>query len=232
MQPNKLRPKNLPEHILIMKRTCGYCGKTVSTYDKEHVFPKCLYPKSKKISKTQRLTIPACNDCNNSWADDEAHFRNVLMLAGNPNPPRQELWNGPVNRSFDQVDGLRRINDLFDLLKPVKIEGKDRHMIYPAEDLRVLRIIQKIVRGLCYHHQVLSPVSDRQVWPDVLRYQIPPGFLDTMEYHHRERDIVEYWYQVYDDDEIHSAWIISFYERIGFIGRVSRTAWKSLDSKK
>ena len=211
------------------KKTCGYCGKILSNHDMEHVFPKCLYPASKKKSKIQRLTIPSCNTCNKGWSDDEAHFRNVLMLAGDPNPPRQEIWDGPVLRSFDQVDGTKRVNDLYKLMKPVKIDGQDHHMIFPAEDPRVLRIVRKIVRGLCYHHQVLSPVSDQQVRADILKYQAPPGFLETMEYHHREPDIAEYWYQVYDDEEIHSAWIISFYNQVNFVGRVSRTGWDLSD---
>lgn len=72
--------------------------------------------------------------------------------------------------------------------------------------------------------QVLSPVSDHQVWVDILRHQLPPGYLETMmKYHHRERDIAEYWYQVFDGGEVHSAWIISFYNRVDFIGRVSKS---------
>lgn len=211
------------------KKTCGYCGKTLSNYDMEHVFPKCLYPSPKKQSKVQRLTIPSCNKCNNGWADDEAHFRNVLMVAGEPNSPSREIWDGPVLRSFDEVDGNKRINDLFHLMKPINTDEGIRYMIYPAEDDRVLRVVRKIVRGLCHYHQVLSPVSDHQVWVEILKYQPPPEYLETeMEYHHRERDIAEYWYQIFDEGEVHSAWIISFYNRVNFIGRVSKSGWDNL----
>src|SRR3990172_3746850 len=70
----------LSSRRLMKNKSCAYCGKITTKTDKEHVFPKCLYPKRK--SKVQRLTIPSCRDCNSNWSEDEAHFRNVLVLAG------------------------------------------------------------------------------------------------------------------------------------------------------
>jgi len=61
-------------------KSCAYCGDPAN--QKEHVIPKWLYPKSKSKSKLQRLTVPACNKCNKSLANDEAHFCNMLLLAG------------------------------------------------------------------------------------------------------------------------------------------------------
>ena len=180
---------------------CAYCGKAVTQKDKEHVFPKCLYPSSKAGSRVQRLTIPSCRDCNNGWADDEAHFRNVLAVAGEPNASRQELWDTTIQRSFEQVDGLRRMNDLIATMKLVDTDGGLRHKVYPGEDERVLHVIRKIIKGLCYYHNVISPIPDDQIWADVLKYAIPQEFLDQMKYHHRDHDIAEYRYQVLNDSE-------------------------------
>ncbi len=33
------------------------------------------------------------------------------MAGENLNKQRQELWEGPINRSFDQPDGIKRIDD-------------------------------------------------------------------------------------------------------------------------
>ena len=57
--------------------TCAYCGK-LAICESEHVFPDCLYPASKSNSKVQRLTVPACQDCNRSWSNDEEHFHTFL----------------------------------------------------------------------------------------------------------------------------------------------------------
>jgi hypothetical protein len=204
-------------------KSCAYCGKTCARYEKEHVFPRCLYPPSKTRSKTQRLTVPACNECNNSWADDEAHFRNMLVLAGEqPNTARQELWQ-KAQRSFDQVDGARRIGDIIARMKRIDTPEGPGHLVFPGRDERVLRVVRKVIRGLCYYHSVSPPVSDRRVWADVLKYEVPPALLEQMQYEHRDKEIVEYRYRVLDDADVNvnSAWLITFFERVTFVGAVS-----------
>jgi len=156
-----------------LQKPCAYCGLPSDKRDKEHVFPKNLYPPSKAGSKIQRLTIPACNKCNNSWANDEVHFRNVLVVAGDPTTPvRIELWNTTVDRSFSQVDGFKRLKDLAEQMKPVNVSGQDRHMVYPGNDARVVRIIRKIVRGLSYYHDISWPLPDERIFVDVLKSRV------------------------------------------------------------
>jgi hypothetical protein len=206
------------------KKKCSYCGREVNKTQHEHIFPRNLYPQTKAQSKIQRLTIPACSKCNNSWADDEAHFRNVLILAGdNPNLVRDELFSGPISRSFKKLDGMKRISDLLDLMKPIETEHGKRQMIYPAEDDRILRVVKKVIRGLCHYHQLYSPILGHRVWVDVLKYSIPAEYINSMNYFHRERDIAEYWYSEIDDDLIQSVWIIRFFETVKFIGLVSKS---------
>lgn len=206
----------------IKETPCAYCGKPVANPEREHVFPKCLYPLSKSQSKVQRLTVPSCRDCNRGWARDEAHFRNVLVISGEaPNAARQELWVTSIRRSFDEVDGTRRVKDLVARMKPVTVAGRERHMIFPGQDKQVMRVIRKVIRGLCYHHNVLSPVSDQRVWADVLKYIVPQEFFDQMGYDHREQEIAQYRWQILNEDGINSVWLITFFERVTFIGLVS-----------
>ena len=199
------------------RRSCAYCGRPVSKAEKEHVIPKCLYPASKSKSKVQRLTIPACRKCNASWADDEAHFRNMLLIAGDPNAAVRALWNTKTDRSFRQVDAWKRLADLQSQMKP----RGSRYIVYPGQDSKVMRIVRKIIRGLCHHHGIMSPVSDERVWADVLKYVVPPQFLKSMICEHREKDIFEYRYQVLKEAGIHSCWLLTFFERRTFIGMVS-----------
>ncbi len=199
-------------------KKCAYCGDKAT--DREHVFPRCLYPNSKSQSKVQRLTVPACSDCNNSWSDDEAHFRNIMILAGESNSVVYELWDNTL-RSFDKIDGHKRLSDIFEAMKPVDIDGIKQHMVYPAKDEKVVRVMKKIIRGLSHRHNVLTVVPDTRIWVNVLQYQVPELFLKEMQYAHVEKDIVEYRFQILNDNEIQSAWIITFFERVTFVGIVS-----------
>ena len=144
----------------------------------------------------------------------------MLALAGDPNAARRELWETTILRSFNEVDGSKRVSDLIVRMKPAKVAGSERHMVFPGEDERVMRVVRKIIRGLCHYHNVMSPVSEQRVWADVLRYAIPQEFLEQMSYYHREPDIVEYRYQVLNEEGINSAWLLTFFEQVTFIGIV------------
>jgi len=216
------------------KHRCAYCGIEVSKKDKDHVFPKCLYPKAKSSSKIQRITVPACRECNDGFSDDEAHFRNVMAISGEPNEAVQELWESKIVPSFHKEDGDRRRTDLQKITRSVQTQEGERLMVFPGEDERVLRVVRKIIRGLCDYHGLVSPVSDRRVWAADLRYithdiglnlkaveNLLKRFQNDMEYQHREKDIVEYWYEITNDPPIHSAWLIKFFESRTFMGIVS-----------
>jgi len=198
------------------EKLCAYCGKPAS--DREHVFPKCLYPPSKSKSKIQRLTIPACNECNNGWANDEAQFKNMMVLAGGLGGTANELWES-VQRSFKKSDGKRRLKDIISQFKPV---GGNNYKIYPGQDEGVIRIVKKVIRGLSHHYEIMTAVPESLVWVDILKFPIPEKFLDEMIWNHKEEDIVKYGYQILNDYEnnIHSAWTITFLGRVRFIGAV------------
>jgi hypothetical protein len=204
-------------------RPCAYCGsEAAQTVD--HVVSKALYPTSKASSRTPRITVPACKACNGGWVDDEPHFRNVLLVAGEPNALVRELWQGKTRRSFEQPDGRRRARDLTEHMEPIETPEGPRHLIYPARDQRVLRIVRKVVRGLCHHHGLISPVSDDQVVADIQRFEIPPAFQDEMVVAHAEADILVYRYSLVDDPHMHSGWVLNFFERTLFFCIVFRSS--------
>lgn len=189
----------------------------------DHVIPRALYPLSKAQSDIPRITVPACGPCNGSWADDEAHFRNVLLVAGEATPVVRELWEGKTRRSFAQSDGRRRARDIATQFMPVATPDGDRHMIFPGRDERVLRIVRKTVRGLSHHHGLISPVADRQVLADVQQFAIFPEFIDGMSQGVTDDDILDYRYALTEEPEIHSGWLLTYYGRTPFLCIVFRS---------
>ena len=210
-------------------KRCAYCGASGVELTKDHVFPSCLYPVSKRNSKVQRITVQVCARCNGAFSDDEVQFRNVLLVSGEPNPIVRELWRTKALPSFDRPDGPRRVNDLLRQMRPVKTDQGDRHAIYPAEHEGVMRVLRKVVRGLCSHHRMMSAVRDGRVWADVLKYRVPQQLFDQMQHHHCEEDIAEYWHSVLNEPPIHSAWLLTFFEQCTFIAIVSTTEDGFLD---
>ena len=201
-------------------KICAYCRKSGLPLEREHVVPRSLYPKSRAASKVQRLTVWACRQCNNAWSNDEAHFRNMMVIAGEPNDPVKELWSTTVKRGFQQIDGKKRIEDLFSQFVPTVVDGENRYMVYPGRDERVLRVIRKIIRGLCFHHGISPHVADEQILADVLTHIVPAEYIEMMEYHHLDQDVFEYRFAVLDTPEIDSAWLLTFFQQRSFIACV------------
>lgn len=199
---------------------CGLCGEYRLT-TREHVVPKSLYAPTRPNSKFQRIIITTCNACNNGSANDDAHFRTVITLAGEPNDAVNELWSGPVRRALEEVDGRHRALDAFKLMRPAPDVGPNRHRIYPADDPRVLGTVRKIIRGLSRHHGLNYPVSDGQVFADILRQPIPDEIVAAMEHRSAEPDVLEYAYlHVNDPESLLSGWSLRFFQRTSFVGLV------------
>jgi hypothetical protein len=204
---------------------CTYCGITGVPLERGHVVPKSLYPDSRKTSRLQLITVPECAACNRGSSDDEAHFRTVLLLAGEPNDSVKELWATKATPSFSQKDGRRRVLDVYERLVPVQVENVDRHMIYPGEDERVIRILRKIVCGLSHYHGLESRIDPSRVSADVLRYPVPEELWQEGTFHQREPDVFRYWFKKYDDaneEELSSLWILTFFDRRTFIAVVDK----------
>ncbi len=206
---------------VVSDKRCAYCVNDATTVD--HVISRALYPPSKATSSIPRITVPACAPCNNGWADDEVHFRNVMLVSGEPTTAVRELWEGKTRRSFTYADGRKRARDLAELLVPIATADGERHMIFLAKDERVLRIVRKTVRGLCHHHGLMSPVLDGQVLAVIKEFEIPPEFLAEMTQGDSEADVLDYRFGLVDEPEIHSGWLLTYYGRTTFLCIVFRS---------
>ncbi|MGE4159398.1 MAG: hypothetical protein AB7F75_09935 [Planctomycetota bacterium] len=200
-----------------MKTTCAYCGQQDKKYSREHVISKALYPESKASSKIQRITVPVCECCRGNWDDDEPHFRNVMLISGQENPAVMELWKGKVNRSFKLEDGLRRYRQLYLHTEKIQRPEGERYMIYPDQDVRVLRVVHKIIRGLSHYHGIATIASDQSIWVAIQLFNFPPA-LDDLALGVTDEDVIKYRYKALNEDGIQSYWTLTFYERTSFLG--------------
>ena len=209
---------------------CAYCGTTAFKREKGHVVPDCVYPPSLD-PRVQRITVPECSRCKTIWQNAETQFRNIMMIAGEPNAHVRELWEGSVTRSFDKPSGPRWVADLIEQLVPVETEDGPRHKVYPGRDQRVMLVVRKIIRGLCHKERVATAVDDRRVWADVMVYSMPEQFRREMTWKQLGHEFFRYGFAVQNDSEfdIHSAWSLIFFGQREFIGVVSlsEAGWSS-----
>jgi hypothetical protein len=201
---------------------CTYCGVTEGPFTKDHVIPSNLYPLSRGSSRVQRITVPACVDCNNDHSDDEAHFRNVILIAGEPNEAVRELWDSEVSRSFSKNDGAKRVHHLAAQMKPVVFENQNRFMIYPYQDPSVVRVLRKIVRGLSSYHGLDTAVSEDRVLIRPGGYSIPESIDVALIREHREQDILRYAFCPIQDGDLSSFWHLIFFDRTDFFAVITR----------
>jgi hypothetical protein len=146
----------------------------------------------------------------------------MIVVAGDPNSAATRVWEA-IRRSFtEQCDGPRRLEDLYNQFESVTVESQKRYKVYPANDPRIMRIVRKIIRGLCYYHQLMPYVPDNLVWSDVLRLEIPHDVLDVLHYHHRDPEIIQYGYCPIEIEDMHSLWVLQFYGRTTFVGTIAR----------
>jgi hypothetical protein len=202
------------------KLPCAYCGRNEGTCHRGHTIPDCMYPDGSQITK---ITVPECHVCKEYWQDDDAHFRAVVLLCGEPNDQVNAKWPTVVRSFRDR----RCAKDLQDMMVSVEVSGVQRHKLYPMQDDRVVRVLKRIVRGLCYKHGLGSRITEEQVFVDVLRYAIPPAF--QTEFKRESLDDAFCWYEYSDrrgkdDGEFHSVWVIEFYGRTRFFCLVSASA--------
>ena len=196
-------------------RPCAYCGTTTVGRTKGHVIPSSLYPNSPEI---QRITVPECTDCKALWEDAEPHFRNMMIATWDPEKVVADSRLESMLRSFSYIDGPKRINDLAETLVSVATPNGQRHMIYPAKDPRCNLILRRIIRGLCYSHDVDAAIADARVWCDVLRHRVPEALESDFKWHEVATTFVSYSYIIIDDEKLHSLWRLRFSEGIEFIG--------------
>jgi hypothetical protein len=183
-----------------------------------------MYPTTGDL-RIQRPTVPECVRCKTIWQDAENHFRNILVVAGDPNGAVWEQWEGPIRRSFQHPSGRRWATDIVEQMVPVTKHDGLRHMVYPARDPKVMLVVRKIIRGLFHYHKLGTAVAETHVWADVLKYLIPPDLKERLNWFHLGRDFVEYGFEATENPELNvrSAWYLRFYGQREFVGITTYT---------
>jgi hypothetical protein len=138
--------------------TCVFCGGIATTRD--HVPPKNLF-----IPPRPRLiTVPACETCNASTSALEDEFRVFVSAKIGPNTPEWiEFWEKGARRAVHSNARLRREFRSGMGLWARSPYGYGQTYKWPRETHD--KVIEKITRGLYYHHfhEILEPTTSLEI---------------------------------------------------------------------
>ena len=135
-----------------MKPTCTYCDNPADT--KDHIPPKCLFPKPRPSSL---ITVPSCSNCNKSYSKDDEYLRDVLSFREelSDNPFIMQL-NNAINRRLDPSRSEGYFNYIHRRMaeEAVRTEAGIYLGIKATfyEDLsRIERVLERMTKGLYRH---------------------------------------------------------------------------------
>lgn len=207
-----------------MPKTCFNCGKPATT--KDHIPPKCLFPKN---PKGHLISVPACRECNESTALDDEYFAAALSTIWTVNPAPQEVWSQRFRRQISRpaYQGLRK--RLISQIKPIWLpsaRGFAMTGICAADQERMDQSVRKIVRGLYYHHRRCQMPADRVI--DVLWRPSDwlPDFACTCPLGVLEEKVFVYRYALASDELGLSMWWFAFYDSLLIMALVAPAAFK------
>ena len=195
-------------------RSCTYCGK-LGAPTKDHVPPKCLFPKS---VRQNLIRVPACEQCNNSAKLDDEYFRAVVSMASE-DPDAIAIWKQRVFKRSSPSFKARLIGSL----RPAELRSEaGLHLRYghsmKLEKQRIEDVVIRIVRGLLwFHYKVrtgeetkfelcLNPKPD-QIHEIVRALPVSSVGGSVFQYRHGNAS----------DDPESSVWLLRFYRATQFL---------------
>lgn len=216
------------------RNSCAYCGASHSlTVD--HIPPRTLFPKPRP---SNLITVPCCKSCNEGASKDDEYFRLVLsMRYDTGDHPAVRGILPSVYRSLENPNkrGLQvALAKSFCRIPVLSPERRIRGLAagYDVDLRRLGRVAERITRGLFFHelgYRVPDDFCVRVYSPEGLRGSescVDDGFICFVERLTRtpstvlSRGVFAYWFQRIQERTHWSAWVLTFYERVPFLGLV------------
>ncbi|MBI5804556.1 hypothetical protein HZA73_00770 [candidate division TA06 bacterium] len=133
-----------------MPNICIYCGKPATTSD--HLPPKCFFPKP---YPPNLVTVPCCFECNKSFSTDEDYTRLVFATSRSiisNNEIGVKLWEQKAHKTLSKNHKLA--SEIYQQFKSIDVYwGKiylGKTPGFKPDMKRIVRIVEKITRGLFY----------------------------------------------------------------------------------
>jgi hypothetical protein len=147
-------------------RRCYLCG-TADNLTREHIPPKCLFPKP--VPSDLRLhTVPCCYICNNSASQDDEYLRLATSSLFNGNAKAKAAWSRVVESTIPAGRIRDRVSALRESMKPTVVEtpmGNIAASQFHIDAEQINRCLVRITKGILFsgHPEVDLKVLDFEI---------------------------------------------------------------------
>jgi hypothetical protein len=210
---------------------CAYCGARAT--EKDHVPPKALF---KHPRPGNTITVPICRQCHEPTAKDDEYVRMVFAfkadLHDHPDLTGDDGVRAAALRSLSKPRAQSHARAFFRTMGSAEARSPaglylGRVGTYEVDRERVFRTLQRIVRGLFFHHtnlvlgagwDVTLVVDDFMDYPNMPAASKPAiqktviALRKTRKYEIGQ--VFSYHYCTFDgdgEDPRVSAWFLTFY---------------------
>ncbi|MCK4349181.1 MAG: HNH endonuclease [Thermoplasmatales archaeon] len=214
-----------------LKTKCAYCGKYRNT-TKDHVPPQSMFGSPKP---SNLITVPACKKCHKETTKDDEYFKTALTLnARTKNHPDVKKILPSVQRALVNPNkfAFRKALLKSSFYADVQTKGGvylGKRIAFRPDLERLNKVIQRIVRGLYYNIEKTPMGNNIDIRVTILDDTDESSMLYDNEFKStilsplmKEKENIVgqntfiYWYKILDEEFHASAWILAFFNSIGF----------------
>jgi len=208
-----------------MKETCIFCLENEAD-TKDHIPPKSFFPRPRP---SNLITVPCCHACNQSLGKDDERARNLISALEIPekHPGVISQIAPKRDRSLERPQGKSNLRHMLDSMAIVEVKTKagiytGSKAAFNFDQPEFDRFIDKMARGLLYHHTGLKSkklITEWKFSPPVPNInEIPEMIMFFVRKYGIQKigDDVFSYLPGYFPGKFHSLWLINFYNGIEF----------------
>jgi hypothetical protein len=190
---------------------CVYCGE-VCKPTSDHVPPKALFPKPRP---QDLITVPACENCNGSAAEDDAEFKVAVGLQidprkGDPFKALVDSTHRTLQKSALRQKLFRESKDIYVEIDGMYVRSKSFLWSSKSHD----RTTERIIRGL-YYRETGNILADLGVEVTVNFFHSGDAKLRAIANSLNKREIgsgaFRYSFGIAAEDPRYSIWFLDFH---------------------
>ena len=210
-------------------KPCAYCATGISTSGKgDHVIARGFFPADQRTDAVNPILVPACQECNNTFAPHEQALIALFTLSVDAiHPAAQDIAKGPVLRSAAHKRAKANYRRSIKEMQPVELYSPGG--IYVADSVAIQPeyapydiVLRKIVKGLYYHHFQSRFPFDYEIAVFNIDREVCDQHWETMQRitcngpFELADGVFRYAYSCGEQDGAHMLWLMSFYQGIYF----------------